>query len=165
MVTLPEVYFSLVRGEQSDLGGQLRLRASKRQVVLANRALQFNLPDGALLPTTLEQEKGQVPLFYSERVSFQSENGETSFPFFLVKDDLDRAYDELTKEATRRSTESTEESGIPIGLVRVATLDGLIDQMSSGSLDLSQAVIVGSRDALVTVKQLVQDGSAKAGGA
>ena len=39
--------------------------------------------------------------------------------------------------------------GIPIGLVRVATLDGLVDQMVSGrDVDLSEAVVVGSRAAL-----------------
>ena len=67
MVTLPEVYFPLVRGEQGDLGGELRLRPSRRQVVLANRALQYNMKEGVVLPTTLDETKGQVPLFYSER--------------------------------------------------------------------------------------------------
>ena len=43
--------------------------------------------------------------------------------------------------------------------MHVATLDGLVNQMTSGELDLSQAVIVGSRAALLMVKQLAQDGS------
>ncbi len=41
----------------------------------------------------------------------------------------------------------------------MATLDGLVDQMSSGAVDLSQAVVVGSRQALITVKQLAQEGA------
>ena len=34
IVSLPEVYFPLVRGEQGGIGGELRLRPSRKQVVL-----------------------------------------------------------------------------------------------------------------------------------
>ena len=62
VVTLSEVYFPLVRGEQAGLGGTLRVRPSRREVVLANRALQ-NAPQapGQFLPKSLDEEKGQVP--------------------------------------------------------------------------------------------------------
>ena len=36
VVTLPEVYFPLVRGEQANLGGILRVKPSRRNVVYAN---------------------------------------------------------------------------------------------------------------------------------
>ena len=169
VVTLDEVYFSLVRGEQGNLGGDLRLRPSRRQVVLANRALQFNVADNVLLPKTLDEEKGQVPVFYSERVAFDDGSGGGSlFPFFLIKEDLDAAYDQLAKEGkVPPETSSTkaagqgqgQASGIPIGLVRVATLDGLIDQMVTGEIDLSRSVVVGSQAALATIKQLVEEGA------
>ena len=162
VVTLPEVYFPLVRSEQADLGGDLRLRPSRRQVVLANRALQSNVKQGTFMPTILDEEKGQVPIFYSERVAFGGA-GEQTFPFFLVKEDLDAAYEQLVSEGGVPGVKpgSSNGEGIPIGLVRVATLDGLVDQMTSGAVDLSQAVIVGSRQALLMVKQLAQEGSMK----
>ena len=60
VVTLTEVYFPLVRGEQPNLGGVLRVRPSRREVVLANRALAFQQRENALLPTSLDEAKGQV---------------------------------------------------------------------------------------------------------
>jgi hypothetical protein len=39
-------------------------------------------PQGSLMPITLDETKGQVPVFYSEKVSFTL-GGETRFPFFL----------------------------------------------------------------------------------
>jgi hypothetical protein len=161
VVTLPEVYFPLVRKEQPDLGGELRLRPSKRQVVLANRALQYNMKEGVLLPTTLDETKGQVPLFYSERVAFEDKGGGALFPFFLVKEDLDAAYRELVaKGAVPPPPGGDAVEGIPIGLVRVATMDGLISQMESGDVDLSKAVIVGSVAAIDLVRQLVSESKA-----
>jgi len=159
VVTLPEVYFNLVRGDSRELGGELRLRPSRRQVVLANRALQSNVKSGTFMPTILDEAKGQVPVFYSERVAFGSEGSQT-FPFFLVKEDLDAAYNELVASGSIKGGGGTE-GGIPIGLVRTATLDGLVDQMLSGAVDLSQAVVVGSRQALVTVGQIVKEMDAK----
>lgn len=44
--------------------------------------------------------------------------------------------------------------------VRVATLDGLVKQMRSGEIDLSQSILVGSDDAIKLSKQLLADGSA-----
>lgn len=155
VVTLPEVYFSIVRGDSRELGGELKLRPSRRQVVLANRALQSNIKSGTFMPTILDEAKGQVPVFYSERVAFGAE-GRQTFPFFLVKEDLDAAYDELVANGSIKGG-GGDGSGIPIGLVRVATLDGLIDQMLSGAVDLSQSVVVGSRQALVTVGQIVKE--------
>ena len=49
---------------------------------------------------------------------------------------------------------------MPVGLVRVATLDGLVKQMVTGEVDLRQAIIVGSDDAIKLCKQLLADGSA-----
>ena len=170
VVTLPEVYFNLVRGDSRELGGELRLRPSRRQIVLANRALSTQPSKNSflgILPTSLDEGKGQVPIFYSEKVAYESKDGsEQSFPFFLSKDDLDKAYDDLLKltgEASPANAASTgrsdgESGGIPIGLVRVATLDGLVDQMLSGEVDLSKAVIVASRSSLVGVRSIVQDG-------
>ena len=161
VVTLPEVYFPLVRKEQPDLGGELRLRPSKRQVVLANRALQYNMKEGVLLPTTLDETQGQVPLFYSERVAFEDKGGGALFPFFLVKEDLDAAYRELlAKGAVPPPPGGGAVEGIPIGLVRVATMDGLISQMESGDVDLSKAVIVGSVAAIDIVRQLLSESKA-----
>ena len=137
-------------------------------IVLANRALQFNVADNVLLPKTLDEEKGQVPVFYSERVSFDDGSGGGNlFPFFLIKEDLDAAYDQLAKEGKAPPETSNSNAaagqgqagGIPIGLVRVATLDGLLDQMVTGEIDLSRAVVVGSQAALATIKQLVEEGA------
>ena len=36
-----------------------------------------------------------MPVFYSDRVTYKGEKGEDTFPFFLAREDLDRAYDEL----------------------------------------------------------------------
>ena len=167
VVTLPEVYFPLVRGEQGSLGGTLRVRPSRRQVVLANRALNFQMQQNSIMPTVLDEAKGQVPLFYSELVAFEDGSGAQSFPFFLSKDDLDTAYDELQRAsgaAPAASAASTGKQGdaaggIPIGLVRIATLDGFVDQMLSGEVDLSKAVVVASRSSLGAVRSLVQEGT------
>ena len=59
LIPVSDLYFSYIVGEQFDLGGKLRLRPSRRQIVYANRALQFNSPPGALLPTTLSEQKGE----------------------------------------------------------------------------------------------------------
>ena len=154
VVTLPEVYFALVRGEQPDLGGDLRLRPNRRQVVLANRALQAQ--QQSLTPTILDEAKGQVPVFYSEKVAFETPAGQT-FPFFLSKEDLDAAFDELRATGGAPALAAGENPGIPIGLVRVATLDGLVNQMLSGEIDLSKAVLVAERTALKAVRSLVAE--------
>jgi len=168
VITLPEVYFPLVRGEQADLGGDLRLRPSRRQIVWANRALAFQKNENSLLPKSLDEDKGQVPVFYSERVAYEDKSGEQSFPFFLSKDDLDAAYEELQRSiggatasaAAASKFDGSSGGGIPIGLVRVATLDGLVDQMRSGEVDLTKAVVVAQRSALNAVRSLVTDGGA-----
>lgn len=159
VVTLPEVYFPLVRGEQANLGGTLRVRPARKQVVLANRALNFQMKEGQILPTTLDEGKGQVPVFYSERVAYEDNAGGQLFPFFLSKDDLDAAYVELQKTtgAAAAGGSGGGEGGIPIGLVRIATLDGLVDQMLSGEVDLSKAVLVPSKASLNAVRALVAE--------
>lgn len=43
LATLAEIYFPLVLGDPKALGGSLRLRPSRRQIVNANRALQVLL--------------------------------------------------------------------------------------------------------------------------
>ena len=156
VVTLPEVFFPLVRGEQGNLGGELRLKPSRRQVVLANRALVYQKKETQLMATTLDENKGQVPVFYSEKVSYENKEGEQSFPFFLSKEDLDAAYAELQKIA---GGPVSEDGTIPIGLVRVATLDGLVDQMLTGEVDLSKAILVAARSSLNAVRSIVQDGT------
>ena len=60
VVTLPEVFFPLVRGEQGNLGGELRLKPSRRQVVLANRALVYQKKETQLMATTLDENKGKA---------------------------------------------------------------------------------------------------------
>ena len=157
VVTLPEVYFALVRGEQPDLGGDLRLRPNRRQVVLANRALQAQ--QQSLTPTILDEAKGQVPVFYSEKVAFETPEGQT-FPFFLSKEDLDSAFDELRATGGAPALAAGENPGIPIGLVRVATMDGLVSQMLSGEIDLTKAVLVAERTALKAVRSLVAEAAA-----
>lgn len=191
-VPLTDVYFPLVREPLTDIGGTLLLRAPRRDVVLANRALQFNQPanSGRLLPTSLDESKGQVPVFYSEQVALTDpKSGEVSYPFFLAKADLDAAFVELAGDKAagdaadkpRRSGQGTSgATEMPIGQVRIATLDGLVDQSapraasngralahappaaalpspiapfpcavaSGADVDLSQAVVVGSRSAL-----------------
>ena len=37
---------------------------SRKQVVLANRALQYNTPEGALMPKSLDEARGQVPVLH-----------------------------------------------------------------------------------------------------
>ena len=54
----------------------------------------------------------------------------------------------------------SEDGTIPIGLVRVATLDGLVDQMLTGEVDLSKAILVAARSSLNAVRSIVQDGVA-----
>ena len=88
--------------------------------------------------------------------SFEGKDGEQSFPFFLCKEDLDAAYDELQRA---QGAPTSGEAGIPIGLVRVATMDGLVDQMLSGEVDLTKAVVVGARNSLQLIRSLVQDGA------
>ena len=179
VVSLTDVYFPIVRSTQ-DFGGLLRLRPSRKQIVFANRALQFNSAEGTLVPTQLDESKGQVPVFYSERVSY-GEGASATFPFFLRKEDLDAAFVELqgataassgadagqqaSPPATepssgRRGKKREAPTGLPIGLVRVATLDGLVKQMRTGEVDLRQAVVVGSPEALSLCRQLLADGSA-----
>lgn len=166
VVSLAEVYFPLVMGEQGNLGGELRLRPSRRQVVLANRAMSTQ-PQNGLMPTTLDEAKGQVPVFYSERVSLVDKAGAASYPFFLAKEDLDAAFVELQKpgggaapddvpKSAREQRREAEAEGMPDGLVRIATLDGLVRQMKSGEIDLSQAVLVGSSASVALAQKLVQ---------
>ncbi|KAL1529640.1 hypothetical protein AB1Y20_000582 [Prymnesium parvum] len=165
VVGLSDVYFPLVANDVLDVGGSLRLRPSRRQIVWANRALQYNLPEGSMIPVTLSEEKGQVPVFYSEKVAFDI-NGETRYPFFLRKEDLDIAFDALqTKGALeaedgKKVSKANGPTSMPVGLVRVATLDGFVKQMRSGEVDLSQAIVVGSDDAIKLCKRLLADGSA-----
>jgi len=144
VVTLSEVYYPFVRdGNPAVLGGELRIRPPRKQVALANRVAK----------KSLSEKLGQVPIFYSELVTFVDETGTQSFPFFLVKEDLDKAYTELRSQGKIKGPALSEE-GFPVGRLRVATLDGLVGQMTSGELDLSQAVIIGSSDALVKIKAL-----------
>jgi len=151
--------------DQADVGGELRLRAPRRQIVYANRALQYNSPQGSMVPVNLEESKGQIPVFYSEKVSFQF-GSETRFPFFFRKEDLDRAFVKLVEMGEVSAPTGTggkkgePASGIPIGLTRVATLDGLVKQMRSDEVDLTKALLVGSGDAVELSKQLLADGSA-----
>jgi hypothetical protein len=146
VVKLSEVYFQYVlNANVADQGVALRIRPPKDQVMLANRAAKKRF----------SQLNGQVPMFYSDKVSFLDEQGTRSFPFFLFKEELDKSYTELRSQGKIKGPALGEE-GIPDALLRVVTLDGLVDQMLSGGLDLSQAVIVGSSNALVT--KLFQDG-------
>lgn len=155
VVQLDNVYFPLVMGEQGDLGGTLLLRPSRKQVVQANRALQYSDNPGSLLPKSLDESKGQVPLFYSERVSLVDGAGRSSFPFFLSKEDLDASFVALQRaEGSGAKRSEAEADGMPVGLVRIATLDGMVSQMKSGEVDLSQAVLVGAADAIALTKKL-----------
>jgi hypothetical protein len=45
IVSMTDVYFPLVANDKFDVGGLLRLRPPKRQIVFANRALQYNSPE------------------------------------------------------------------------------------------------------------------------
>lgn len=164
VVPLSEVYFPLVMGEQGDLGGELRVRPSRRQVVMANRALAASsaVPN-QLLPTSLDEQKGQVPVFYSERVSMVDGAGQPVYPFYLAKEDLDAAFVALRRQegapssstSERERRREAEADGIPPGLTRVATLDGLVKQMRSGEVDLAAAVIVGGSEETKLAQRLV----------
>lgn len=163
--------------QKDELGGLLRLRPSTRQVVLANRAINANGGGGnGFLPTALDARSGQVPVFYSERVVLQDEGGGSSFPFFFSKEDLDdawrggdaaptkggaadggfseQAFGGGMSPGQKRRKAAEGEKGIPIGLLRVATLDGLVKQMRSGDVDLRKAVLIGSREAEVAIEGL-----------
>jgi len=163
--------------QKDELGGLLRLRPSTRQVVLANRAINANGGGGnGFLPTALDARSGQVPVFYSERVVLQDEGGGSSFPFFFSKEDLDdawrggdaaptkggaadagfseQAFGGGMSPGQKRRKAAEGEKGIPIGLLRVATLDGLVKQMLSGDVDLRKAVLIGSREAEVAIEGL-----------
>ena len=49
-----------------------------------------------MVPLTLTENQGQIPLFYSERVALTSADGATTkFPFYLRKEDLDRDFAQL----------------------------------------------------------------------
>ena len=199
VVPLSDVYFPYVANANAkELGGSLRLRPARKEIVLANRVIQFN--GGGTnnnffgLPTTLDERKGQVPVFYSERVVLEDAEGAVTYPFFLAKDDLDAAWREFgrgrpaggggggdgggggggaataakpeaggfaaqpfgggeTKSSSSKKREAQAE-GLPYGLVRVATLDGMVAQMQRGDVDLRGAVIVGSREALIATQKL-----------
>ena len=56
-------------------------------------------------------------------------------------------------------------SGIPAGLTRVATLDGIVAQMRSGEVDLKDALLVPSPDARRAAQQLVAEGGGAAAAA
>ena len=140
------------------------LRPSRR--IAANRALQFNVADNVLFPRPSTRRRARACL-YSPPVRRRQRRREP-LPLLPIKEDLDAAYDQLAKEGkVPPETSSTkaagqgqgQASGIPIGLVRVATLDGLIDQMVTGEIDLSRSVVVGSQAALATIKQLVEEGA------
>ena len=166
LASLSEVYFPLVRGSESKkgqdaLGGLLRVRPSRREVVQANRALQFQAPEGSLLPTSLSENKGQVPVFYSEKIAFEGK-GSTAYPFFFRKEDLDAAFIQLqakegAPEAPKPQKGGKEVQGLPVGLTRVATLDGIVKQMLGGEVDLRDAVFVGSPQAAELSKQIVSE--------
>jgi hypothetical protein len=107
---------------------------------------QFNSPPGSMLPVSLSEDKGQVPLFYSERVALTSADGsKTKYPFYLRKEDLDRdfaslaaagqlpgdaggreAFNPRSNSARRAARAAGDDSaaggGIPIGLTRVSAL-------------------------------------------
>ena len=170
VISVPDVYFPFVVNDKVDVGGSLRLRPSRRQIVWANRALQYNSPPGTMVPKTLSEEKGQVPVFYSEKVAFEI-GGDMRYPFFLRKEDLDRAFDALLEKGllqggeaggtlAKKSKNGEGTGGMPVGLVRVATLDGLVKQMRTGEIDLSKSIVVGSDDAVRLCAQLLKDGSA-----
>jgi len=156
LTSLDQVYFPLVMGNPDEFGGTLRIRPSRRQIVEANRALQFNSPEGMVIPVTLDESKGQVPVFYSERVVLSS-NGVPKYPFFFRKDDLDAAFRKTEAVQSRGSASSSKEApmGLPYGLVRVATLEGLVRQMQNGEVDLSDAVLVPSPQALEQARALI----------
>ena len=170
VISVPDVYFPFVLNTKVDVGGALRIRPSRRQIVWANRALQYNSPSGQMVPTTLSEAKGQVPVFYSEKVAFEI-GGDMRYPFFLRKEDLDRAFEALLEKGllqggeaggtlAKKSKSGEGATGMPVGLVRVATLDGLVKQMRSGEVDLSKSIVVGSDDAIRLCAQLLKDGSA-----
>lgn len=141
--SLSEIYLDVVRGDKKALGGDLRLRPDRREVVLANRVLQKTVA------TRLDEEKGEVPVFYSERVVFQNARGNLTFPFFLSKEDLDAAF------------QRGEGAELPADQVRIATLDGVVDNMRSGAADLAAAEVMVSRranDALAALKKAEGEG-------
>ena len=133
VVSLADVYD--IVGDKS-IGGEMRVRPSRKAVVLANRIL---LPLGK---EVLDEKKGQVPLFYSERVALTGEGGADEFPFFFDKEDLDATFGRL------------QQGELPIADVKVVTLDGLVKQMREGAVDFSTSVLVGSRASLALSRQL-----------
>ena len=194
VVPLSDVYFPYIaNANEKELGGSLRLRPARKEIVLANRAIQFNGGGSSKnlfgLPTTLDERKGQVPVFYSEKVVLEDAEGAKTYPFFLAKDDLDAAWREFgvgrpagggsgavaakpevggfaaqafggggdgggDPRSTSKQREAQQAEGLPYGLVRVATLDGMVEQMQRGDVDLRGAVIVGSREALIATQKL-----------
>ena len=76
------------------------------------------------------------------------------------KEDLDLAFAKLQEASEEPRKRDRSSIGIPLGLTRVATLDGFVKQMRSGEIDLTQAILVGSGDAVMLCKQLLVDGSA-----
>ena len=105
--------------------------------------------------TRLDEEKGEVPVFYSERVVFQKPGGNLTFPFFLSKDDLDAAF------ARGGGGE------LPAEQVKISTLDGFVDNMRGpGGADLSQAEVMVSRranDALAALRKAEGEGKLGSG--
>ena len=74
VIPLSEVYFPFVTSSDTpkadlqrkqELGGLLRLRPSRKQVVMANRAINANGGGGnGFLPTALDARNGQVTVLY-----------------------------------------------------------------------------------------------------
>ena len=55
---------------------------------------------------------------------------------------------------------ATPAEGLPVGYVRVATLDGLVDQILSGELERpDEFEVVGARSAQNAARALVQEGA------
>lgn len=96
-------------------------------------------------------------MFYSERIAFSSGES-TAYPFFFRKEDLDSAFIALQSKSGAPAAGGGKEAvqGLPAGLTRVATLDGIVKQMLAGEVDLREAVFVGSPEALELSKQLTE---------
>ena len=125
-----------------------------------------------MMPISLDEAKGQAPIFYSEKVVVRS-GDQSRLPFFFRKEDLDAAWRELQgtskpdvgaeggdARARRRAKAEAQATGLPSGLIRIATLDGVIKQMQSGEVDLRNALFVGSPEAVVLSKQLLAEQAA-----
>lgn len=146
LLSLAEVYFPYVRANKTELGGNLLLKGGREGMKTGNSILD-------LFGGKLDSLRGDVPLFYYDKIVYETSNGRPVFPFFMDKQDLDNAWNQ--------GFASKKEKGeIPLGLVGLITVDQLVDRCLEG-IDpaLKDAAIIPSTTYLTKYQKLSISGA------